>query len=103
MNARVHEGIDAAAVTAYFVGLQRRIVAGLEAEDGKPFRLDTWTRPEGGGGTSSAAASISPTYWAIHCRRRLPLPGPSSRVVPSRPPACPWFCIRATRTCLRCT
>lgn len=52
MNARAQEGVDAAAVTACFVGLQRRIVAGLEAEDGRPFRLDTWTRPEGGGGTS---------------------------------------------------
>jgi len=32
--------------------LQQRIVAGLEAADGKPFLSDTWVRPEGGGGTS---------------------------------------------------
>src|SRR5262245_951259 len=32
--------------------LQGRIVAALEALDGKPFRVDSWRRPEGGGGTS---------------------------------------------------
>jgi len=40
------------AVRAYFVDLQQRIVAGLEAIDGRPFRRDAWTRPEGGGGIS---------------------------------------------------
>ncbi len=40
------------AVRAYFVDLQQRIVAGLEAIDGTPFRRDAWTRPEGGGGIS---------------------------------------------------
>ena len=34
----------------YFRDLQSRIVAGLEAVDGRPFRRDEWTRPEGGGG-----------------------------------------------------
>ncbi len=34
----------------YFRALQSRIVAGLEAVDGQPFRRDEWTRPEGGGG-----------------------------------------------------
>ena len=37
---------------AYFTGLQSRIVAGLEAIDGAPFRRDEWTRPDGGGGVS---------------------------------------------------
>jgi coproporphyrinogen III oxidase len=36
----------------YFTGLQARIVAGLEAIDGAPFRRDEWARPEGGGGIS---------------------------------------------------
>jgi coproporphyrinogen III oxidase len=44
--------MDAAAVHEYFSGLQARIVAGLEALDGRPFRRDAWTRPEGGGGLS---------------------------------------------------
>jgi len=34
------------------LGLQARIVAGLEAVGGEPFRRDEWTRPEGGGGLS---------------------------------------------------
>jgi coproporphyrinogen III oxidase len=36
----------------YFLDLQARIVARLEAIDGLPFRRDAWTRPEGGGGVS---------------------------------------------------
>ncbi len=36
----------------FFPALQLRIVAALEALEGAPFRRDTWTRPEGGGGTS---------------------------------------------------
>ena len=43
---------DTAAVKAYLLDLQARIVAALEAADGLPFRSDSWTRPEGGGGTS---------------------------------------------------
>ena len=39
-------------LTAYFTGLQARIVAELEAFDGQPFRTDRWQRPEGGGGVS---------------------------------------------------
>jgi coproporphyrinogen III oxidase len=42
--------IDASAIAGYFTGLQDRIVAGLETLDGKPFRRDSWERPEGGGG-----------------------------------------------------
>jgi coproporphyrinogen III oxidase len=34
----------------YFVGLQARIVARLEAIDGQAFRRDEWRRDEGGGG-----------------------------------------------------
>ena len=44
--------IDASAVREYLTGLQQRIVDGLEAIDGAPFRRDAWTRPEGGGGVS---------------------------------------------------
>ncbi len=42
MDAAVHE---------YLAGLQQRIVSALGALDA-PFRSDSWTRPEGGGGTS---------------------------------------------------
>lgn len=43
---------DISAARGYFTGLQQRIVAGLEAEEGQGFRRDSWTRPEGGGGVS---------------------------------------------------
>jgi coproporphyrinogen III oxidase len=36
----------------YFLDLQARIVAGLEAIDGASFRRDAWERAEGGGGIS---------------------------------------------------
>jgi coproporphyrinogen III oxidase len=39
-------------VRAFFLGLQDRIVARLEAIDGAPFLRDAWERPEGGGGTA---------------------------------------------------
>ena len=42
--------MDLVATREYFTGLQRRIVEGLEALDGQPFRTDGWERPEGGGG-----------------------------------------------------
>ena len=44
--------MDSAAVRAYFIDLQCRIVAGLEASDGGTFRRDDWVRSEGGGGIS---------------------------------------------------
>lgn len=44
--------IDTRRTYDYFTGLQARIVAGLEAIEGQPFRNDTWARPEGGGGIS---------------------------------------------------
>jgi len=45
-------GIDLAAAKTFFLDLQGRIVAGLEREDGAPFRRDAWNREEGGGGLS---------------------------------------------------
>jgi len=44
--------MDTATLRSYFTGLQERSVAALEAFDGKPFRRDEWTRPQGGGGVS---------------------------------------------------
>jgi coproporphyrinogen III oxidase len=44
--------MDTAPIRAYFTGLQDRIVAELEAFDGRPFRIDSWQRPGGGGGVS---------------------------------------------------
>ncbi|HEY8099171.1 MAG TPA: oxygen-dependent coproporphyrinogen oxidase [Burkholderiaceae bacterium] len=43
---------SASVVKGYLLDLQSRIVAALEAVDGKPFGTDTWQRPEGGGGIS---------------------------------------------------
>lgn len=43
---------DLAEAKGFFLDLQTRIVAGLESEDGTPFRRDDWERPEGGGGRS---------------------------------------------------
>jgi len=44
---------DTAAVRAYLLGLQDRICAAIEAEDGSGrFREESWDRPEGGGGRS---------------------------------------------------
>ena len=42
--------MNVTAARDYFLDLQARIVAGLEAVDGRRFRRDEWTRPEGGGG-----------------------------------------------------
>ena len=42
--------MDSAAVRAYLVDLQARIVARLEALDGVRFTTDEWKRAEGGGG-----------------------------------------------------
>jgi coproporphyrinogen III oxidase len=41
---------DRAAVKAYLLDLQARIVSALEQFDGKPFVTDSWDRPAGGGG-----------------------------------------------------
>ncbi|MCY7314211.1 MAG: oxygen-dependent coproporphyrinogen oxidase [Rubrivivax sp.] len=40
--------IDTAAVREYLLGLQSRIVAAFEEEDGGTFRKDGWERPSGG-------------------------------------------------------
>lgn len=44
--------MDITQIKPYFVDLQARIVAALEAADGKPFLRDEWVRPAGGGGIS---------------------------------------------------
>ncbi|HXS53202.1 MAG TPA: oxygen-dependent coproporphyrinogen oxidase [Usitatibacter sp.] len=44
--------MDTSAVRNYLVELQDRVVARMEALDGKPFLRDEWQRPEGGGGLS---------------------------------------------------
>ena len=44
--------MDAPTVKTYLLDLQRRVVEGLSAFDGQPFRRDEWVRPEGGGGVS---------------------------------------------------
>ena len=44
--------MNSEAIKTYLLDLQSRIVAALEAVDGKPFRTDAWVRPEGGGGVS---------------------------------------------------
>ncbi|MES2129275.1 MAG: oxygen-dependent coproporphyrinogen oxidase [Pseudomonadota bacterium] len=41
-----------AAVKAWLIDLQERIVTALEAVDGKTFLRDAWDRPDGGGGIS---------------------------------------------------
>jgi coproporphyrinogen III oxidase len=50
----VSEFIDSQSVREYLIGLQQRIVARLEALDGKPFLSDAWEKPAdaplGGGG-----------------------------------------------------
>jgi coproporphyrinogen III oxidase len=40
--------IDTTAARQYLLGLQGRIVSAMEAEDGKTFISDGWTRPAGG-------------------------------------------------------
>ncbi|MCA0244180.1 MAG: oxygen-dependent coproporphyrinogen oxidase [Proteobacteria bacterium] len=40
--------MDTVAVRDYLLGLQQRIVEALQADDGKPFASDGWTRPPGG-------------------------------------------------------
>jgi len=42
--------VNLAAVSDCFLGLQAAIVAALETLDGGEFRVDAWTRAEGGGG-----------------------------------------------------
>jgi coproporphyrinogen III oxidase len=44
--------VDTAAVRAWLLDLQARIVGALEDVDGGRFRRDDWTRAEGGGGVS---------------------------------------------------
>src|SRR5690242_12625756 len=44
--------MDLSPVREYLVGLQARIVARLEAIDGREFRRDAWQRPGGRDGVS---------------------------------------------------
>ena len=44
--------IDLVAAREFFVGLQSKIVSGLETEERQAFRRDDWIREEGGGGRS---------------------------------------------------
>jgi len=44
--------MDVAAVRTYLTALQERVAARLAAFDGRQFRVDTWQRPQGGGGIS---------------------------------------------------
>src|SRR5438876_1002220 len=46
--------MDLTKTRAYFLALQRRIVAALESVDGATFRRDEWARSEGGGGVTCA-------------------------------------------------
>ncbi|MDE1989932.1 MAG: oxygen-dependent coproporphyrinogen oxidase, partial [Betaproteobacteria bacterium] len=45
--------MDTSGIKTYLLGLQDRIVTALERADGKTFRRDEWTRPDGGGGISA--------------------------------------------------
>lgn len=47
----MHKDIDRG-IRQTFHGPEQRIVAALEAVDGKPFGRDAWQRPEGGDGIS---------------------------------------------------
>jgi coproporphyrinogen III oxidase len=61
--------MNAAEVRGYLAGLQERIVAALDAFDGKSFQRDSWLRPEGGGGTNTlphAHAAHSPPPEGAH-------------------------------------
>jgi coproporphyrinogen III oxidase len=46
--------VDVVTVKQFLVGLQQTIVARLAQIDGKAFRRDEWTRPEGGGGITQS-------------------------------------------------
>jgi len=45
-------GMDVAAVRTYLTALQEHVAARLAALVGEQFRVDTWQRPQGGGGIS---------------------------------------------------
>jgi coproporphyrinogen III oxidase len=51
--------MDTGPVRSWLLGLQARIVAAVEAEDGTPFITDAWTR-EPGAGTAPKTPSASP-------------------------------------------
>ena len=52
---------ETAEVRAYLLGLQDRIVAAIELEDGQPFITDAWQREPGGGhGAAETPAASAP-------------------------------------------
>jgi coproporphyrinogen III oxidase len=101
-----------AAVKAWLLDLQARIVQALEAVDGKPFLRDAWERAEGGGGISRLieegnvferggvnfshvrGASLPPSAMAAR---------PELAGAPGKRWACRWCCIRAIRMRRPCT
>ena len=52
LSTKMPDRPDIDAVKTYLLDLQERICAALAAEDGQPFREDSWDRPGGGGGRS---------------------------------------------------
>ena len=104
--------VDAAAVKAYLLELQARIVAGLEQFDGKPFRSDSWERPAGGGGISRLIedgdfferGGCNFSHVMVRgCRHRQPPAGPNSPARASRRWASRSSSIRAIPTARRRT
>ena len=51
--------MDVDAVKQFLTGLQRTIVASLSAIEGRAFRRDEWSRPEGGGGVTQVIEDAS--------------------------------------------
>ena len=104
--------MNVTAPRAYFLTLQSRIVAALEAVDGQPFRRDEWTRPEGGGGITrlieeGGVFERGGVNFSHVTGDKLPPSATATRpeiaAAPGRPWACRWCCIRATPTRRPCT
>ena len=103
---------DRAAVKAYLLDLQARIVARLETFDGQTFRTDSWTRPAGGGGITRLIEEGG-FFERGGCNFSHvmgeglppppPPPGPNSPAAATRRWASRWCCTRATPTARRCT
>src|SRR5882762_11852572 len=106
-----HEDLDLrigsmnpAAVHAYLLALQNRLVAELERVEGRSSRRDHWQRNEGGGGESRIIEDGNVferggvNFSGVHgsgCRPPRAPRAPSWPAATSKPPACPWCCIRA--------
>ena len=102
---------DAGEVRDWLLGLQQRIVAGLETFDGGRFRRDAWQREPGSHATLGAGGGVScviedSTVFERGAVLFSQVQGdrlPASAAGLSRPPACRWCCTRAIRTCPPCT